>query len=64
MAAERRSYRFGPLERRGLIAGWRGGQIAAVAGGLVVAVVALRSRPTALSVLAAVVAVAGGVALA
>lgn len=36
-------YRFGPLERRGVVAGWRGGQIAAVATGLVVAVGALRS---------------------
>ena len=31
-------YRFGPLERRGLVAGWRGGQIAAVAVALVVGV--------------------------
>ncbi len=46
MAPERARYRFGPLERRGLVAGWRGGQIAAVAGGLVLAVLALRSRPT------------------
>ena len=39
-------YRFGPLERRGLIAGWRGGQIAAVAAGVVAAVVVLDGRPT------------------
>ena len=38
-------YRFGPLERRGLIAGWRGGQIAAVAAGVVAAVVVLDGRP-------------------
>ncbi len=62
--AERTRYRFGPLERRGLIAGWRGGQIAAVAAGLAVAVAALHSRPTAASVLVAVVAVTAGVALA
>lgn len=36
-------YRFGPLERRGLIAGWRGGQIAAVAAGLLFAMIAIRS---------------------
>ena len=33
-------YRFSPLERRGIIAGWRGGQIASVAVCLVVAVLA------------------------
>jgi len=64
VALERTRYRFGPLERRGLIAGWRGGQIGAVAGGLVVAVLVLRSRPSAASVAVALVAVIGGVALA
>lgn len=64
MADDGRRYRFGPLERRGLVAGWRGGQIAAVAGGLSVGILALRSRPSVLSVLAAAVAVAGGVAVA
>ncbi len=48
-------YRFGPLQRRGLVAGWRGGQIAIVAVSLVVAVVVLRARP---SVSGAVVALA------
>jgi hypothetical protein len=61
---ERPHYRFGPLERRGLIAGWRGGQIASVAGGLAIAVLVLRARPTVATVLVAVVSVAGGVALA
>lgn len=61
---ERTRYRFGPLERRGLIAGWRGGQIAAVAGGLVVAVLALRSHPTPASVVVALVSVLGGLGLA
>lgn len=42
--AETGRYHFGPLERRGLIAGWRGGQIAAVASGLVVAVGVLRAH--------------------
>lgn len=61
---ERTRYRFGPLERRGLVAGWRGGQIAAVAGGLVVAVLALRSHPTPASVAVALASVLGGVGLA
>ena len=64
MATEGTRYRFGPLERRGLVAGWRGGQIASVAGGLVVAVLVLRSRPTPVSVVVALVTVVGGVALA
>ena len=53
-------YRFGPLERRGLVAGWRGGQIAVVAGGLAVAVAVLRMRPSATGAVVsfAVVAVA------
>jgi hypothetical protein len=57
-------YRFSPLERRGVIAGWRGGQIVSVATGLVVAVMALRSRPSAAGLLLAVVGVGAGVALA
>jgi hypothetical protein len=61
---ERVRYRFGPLERRGLVAGWRGGQIGAVAGGLVIAVVTLRSHPTPASVVVALVSVVGGLALA
>lgn len=35
-------YRFGPLERRGVLLGWRGGQIASAVVGLVAGVVALR----------------------
>lgn len=61
---ERVRYRFSPLERRGVIAGWRGGQIAAVASSLVIGVLALRWRPSVVGVLAAVVALAVGVALA
>jgi Putative type VII ESX secretion system translocon, EccE len=57
-------YRFPPLERRGVIAGWRGGQIAAVAAGLVIGVLALRSRPSAGGVAFAVSCAAAGVALA
>lgn len=60
----RTRYRFGPLERRGLIAGWRGGQIASVAGGLVVAVLLLHRRPSTLSVVLALGCVAGSIAFA
>lgn len=45
------SYRFGPLEKRGVLLGWRGGQIIAVVLGLV----------SALFVLRAVGGIAGGV---
>ena len=58
--AEPPRYRFGPLERRGLVAGWRGGQILSVAAGLVSAVVALRARPTLMSVAVAAGAVLAG----
>ena len=61
---ERVHYRFSPLERRGVIAGWRGGQIAAVASGLVIGVLAIRWSPTVVGVLVAVVGLAIGVALA
>jgi Putative type VII ESX secretion system translocon, EccE len=64
MNHDRVRYRFGPLERRGLVAGWRGGQIAAVAGGLLVAVLALRSHPTPATIVVALVSVVGGLALA
>lgn len=45
-----------------MIAGWRGGQIATVAASLVVGVVALRSTPSVVGVLVALVAVGVGVA--
>jgi len=56
-------YRFGPLERRGLIAGWRGGQIASVATGVLLALAALR-RPSVPGTVLAVVCVAAAVAVA
>ncbi len=62
--AGRIRYRFSPLERRGVIAGWRGGQIATVASSLAVGVLALRWRPSVVGVLVAVVVLALGVALA
>ena len=64
MSAESPKYRFGPLERRGLIAGWRGGQIAAVAAGLLVGVVSLRAHPNAVGVLEAVAVLAASLAVA
>ncbi len=57
-------YRFPPLERRGVIAGWRGGQVGAVAVGLVLAVLAVRSRPSLSGVVVAVTLVGASVALA
>ena len=57
-------YRFSPLERRGIIAGWRGGQIAAVATSLVLAVIVLRATPTLGGLLIAVSGVGCGVAVA
>jgi hypothetical protein len=63
-AASRIRYRFPPLERRGVIAGWRAGQVAAVAVGLVLAVLSVRSRPSFGGVALGVVWVGGAVALA
>ncbi len=60
----RARYRLGPLEQRGVVAGWRAGQLLTVAASLVVAVAALRSRPSVAGVACAVLAVAAGVALA
>jgi hypothetical protein len=57
-------YRFSPLERRGVIAGWRGGQIASVAVGLLFGVLALRSRPSVYGIILALLAVVAGIALA
>lgn len=42
MSTEQTRYEFGPLEARGLIAGLRAGQVAAVAAGLVTAVLVVR----------------------
>ena len=57
-------YRFSPLERRGVIAGWRGGQIASVAAGLIVDVLVLRARPSPAGVMLALVGLAAGLAVA
>ena len=57
-------YRFGPRRRRGLVAGWRGGQIACVAMSLLVGVGILRwsASPFGVGVALAVLAVGVGVA--
>ncbi|HUY63350.1 MAG TPA: SCO6880 family protein [Acidimicrobiales bacterium] len=57
-------YHFGPLERRGVVAGWRGGQIGAVAGGLVLAVLVLRAASTLAGIALALVVLGASVALA
>jgi len=57
-------YRFGPLARRGLIAGFRGGQLAAVVAALLVGVGILRWSPSAGGLAAAVGAVVLGAAVA
>lgn len=56
-------YRFGPLERRGLVAGWRATQVGIVAIGLFVAVGCLRVLSTGPGIVAAVVSVALAVAM-
>src|SRR6202030_2400624 len=48
------SYRFGPRERGGALAGWRAGQILTVAVGLVFGVLVLRWEPNAVGVASAV----------
>lgn len=55
---EETRYRFGPLERRGVVAGWRGGQIAVIAVALLMAVAVLRARPSPAGAGAALVIVA------
>ncbi len=57
-------YRFGPLERRGLVAGWRGGQIGAVAVALVIGVGVLRASASPFGVVVAVAVLALGVGVA
>jgi hypothetical protein len=47
MSDERMRYRFGPVERRGILGQLRAGQAAVVAAGAVMAIVALDREPTA-----------------
>ena len=64
MAEESPRYQLGPRSRRGLVAGWRGGQLAAVGAGLVAGVLLLRSVGGAAGALFAFVLVAISVAFA
>jgi len=41
-----RGFRFGPLDRKGLIAGWRSGQLVSLAVGVLIAVWVLSSSPS------------------
>jgi hypothetical protein len=50
MSGEGARYRFGPRERGGALAGWRGGQILTVAAGLVAGLLVLRAQPNPLGV--------------
>jgi hypothetical protein len=47
MTDARQTYSFGPLERRGLFGGVRGGQVAALAAGALTAIVVLDQAPSA-----------------
>ena len=64
MAEESPRYQLGPRSRRGLVAGWRGGQLAAVGAGLLAGVLLLRYVGGAAGALFAFVLVAISVAFA
>ncbi len=57
-------YQLGGREKRGLLAGWRGGQVGAVAAGLATAVLLVRLAPGVLGGVLALLAVLAGVGLA
>jgi hypothetical protein len=57
-------YRFGPLERRGILGAVRVGQAAMIASGVLLAIVVLDQAPTAAGALAAMLSVTGSLALA
>lgn len=57
-------FQLGPRSRRGLVAGWRGGQLATVGAGLVIAVFVLRAVGEATGALLAFIVVAISVAFA
>jgi hypothetical protein len=59
VSGEGARYRFGPRERGGALAGWRGGQILTVALGLVVGVLVLRAETNVAGVGVAVLILAG-----
>jgi hypothetical protein len=62
--AEPRRYRFGPLERRGVVAGLRAGQVGVVAVALAGTVVLLNLSSAAPAALAAILLALGGAAIA
>ena len=62
MVEESARYQLGPRSRRGLVAGWRGGQLTAVGAGLVAGVLLFRSLGGAGGALLAFVSVASAVA--
>ena len=64
MSGARLTYRFGPLERRGLLGAVRGGQAALVGGGALLAIVLLNLAPDASGALMAMASFAGSCALA
>jgi len=64
VTGERVTYRFGPLERRGILGQVRGGQTAAVAAGAVAAIVVLDRAPTAAGACAAMLLLAGSLLVA
>src|ERR1700729_4006202 len=64
MTGERLSYRFGPLERRGLLGPLRLGQVATIGGALAVGVELLDRIGGGAGVMAAIALLAGAVGLA
>src|ERR671937_1899686 len=64
MTDERLTYRFGPVERRGLLGQLRAGQAAVVAAGAVAAIVTLDREPSAAGAFLAVLGLGVAVALA
>lgn len=64
MTRERLSYRFGPLERRGIFGGVRAGQVAVVASGALLAIAIIDLAPTAGGGLVAATAFAASTVLA
>ena len=63
MSSSRLSYRFGPLERRGLFGALRGGQLLIMALTATAALVLLNSRPTAAVAMLVLLLTTGGLAL-
>ncbi len=64
MTGERLTYRFGPVERRGILGQLRAAQVAVVTAGAVVAIVALDREPSAAGAFLGVLVLAASVALA